>query len=74
LTSEDLRKRFLVEDLFKPGRAELAYTDVDRTVVGGIAPADTPLDLQGLVVFLASEASAYVNGYTIAVDGGWLAR
>jgi 2-dehydro-3-deoxy-D-gluconate 5-dehydrogenase len=33
-----------------------------------------PEDLQGLVVFLASEASSYVNGYTIAVDGGWLAR
>jgi 2-deoxy-D-gluconate 3-dehydrogenase len=34
----------------------------------------TPEDLKGMVVFLASEASAYVNGYTIAVDGGWLAR
>jgi 2-deoxy-D-gluconate 3-dehydrogenase len=34
----------------------------------------TPEDLQGIVVFLASDASAYVNGYTIAVDGGWLAR
>jgi 2-deoxy-D-gluconate 3-dehydrogenase len=34
----------------------------------------TPEDLQGVVVFLASEASAYLNGYTIAVDGGWLAR
>ena len=34
----------------------------------------TPEDLKGIVVFLASEASAYVNGYTIAVDGGWLAR
>ena len=33
-----------------------------------------PEDLQGLAVFLASEASAYMNGYTIAVDGGWLAR
>jgi 2-dehydro-3-deoxy-D-gluconate 5-dehydrogenase len=34
----------------------------------------TPEDLQGTVVFLASEASAYVNGYIVAVDGGWLAR
>jgi 2-dehydro-3-deoxy-D-gluconate 5-dehydrogenase len=33
-----------------------------------------PDDLKGIAVFLASEASSYVNGYTIAVDGGWLAR
>jgi len=33
-----------------------------------------PSDLQGPIIFLASEASAYVNGYTVAVDGGWLAR
>jgi 2-deoxy-D-gluconate 3-dehydrogenase len=33
-----------------------------------------PKDLQGVAVFLASEASSYMNGYTIAVDGGWLAR
>jgi 2-deoxy-D-gluconate 3-dehydrogenase len=33
-----------------------------------------PEDLQGVAVFLASSASDYLNGYTIAVDGGWLAR
>ena len=34
----------------------------------------TPADVQGAAIFLASAASNYVNGYTIAVDGGWLAR
>jgi 2-dehydro-3-deoxy-D-gluconate 5-dehydrogenase len=33
-----------------------------------------PEDLQGVCVFLASAASDYMNGYTVAVDGGWLAR
>lgn len=33
-----------------------------------------PEDMGGAAVFLASQASAYVQGYTLAVDGGWLAR
>ncbi|MCU8407422.1 2-dehydro-3-deoxy-D-gluconate 5-dehydrogenase KduD [Vibrio vulnificus] len=34
----------------------------------------TPEDLAGPCVFLASKASDYINGYTVAVDGGWLSR
>ncbi|MHC1693599.1 MAG: 2-dehydro-3-deoxy-D-gluconate 5-dehydrogenase KduD [Sphaerochaetaceae bacterium] len=34
----------------------------------------TPADVRGAAVFLASKASEYIHGYTIAVDGGWLAR
>lgn len=34
----------------------------------------TPEDVAGPCVFLASKAADYINGYTIAVDGGWLAR
>ena len=34
----------------------------------------TPEDMEGAVVYLASKASDYVNGFTLEVDGGWLAR
>ena len=34
----------------------------------------TPADVAGPCVFLASDAASYIHGYTIAVDGGWLAR
>src|ERR1041385_8942434 len=34
----------------------------------------SPEDLKGAAVFLSSAAPDYVTGYTVAVDGGWLAR
>ena len=52
--------------------------DEDRSAdILGRIPAGrwgTPDDVKGVAIFLASPAADYVNGYTIAVDGGWLAR
>lgn len=33
-----------------------------------------PADFKGPVVFLCSEASSYMNGHVMVVDGGWMAR
>ncbi|MDC7241585.1 MAG: 2-dehydro-3-deoxy-D-gluconate 5-dehydrogenase KduD, partial [Spirochaetales bacterium] len=57
---------------------EALRNDPDRSAeILGRIPADRwglPEDIAGPAVFLASSASDYVNGYTLAVDGGWLAR
>ncbi|MFS8616494.1 MAG: SDR family oxidoreductase [Solitalea sp.] len=53
-----------------------ADTDRNRSILERI-PAGrwgTPEDFKGPVVFLASEASAYVHGSILVVDGGWLGR
>ena len=33
-----------------------------------------PEDFKGVVIWLASRASAYVNGEVVTVDGGWMGR
>lgn len=57
---------------------EALRADVDRNkAILERIPANrwgTPEDVAGPCVFLASGAADYINGYTIAVDGGWLAR
>ncbi len=48
----------------------------DKAIVDRI-PAGrwgTPEDLMGTVVFLCSDASAYLNGSVVTVDGGWMGR
>lgn len=45
MTTEELRGRFLVEDLFATGEARFTYSHYDRIIMGGIVPDQTPLTL-----------------------------
>ncbi len=46
MNTEELRETFLLEDMFTPGEIELAYVDLDRTVIGGAVPTGHPLTLE----------------------------
>lgn len=59
-----------------PTRMNDVETDAMRKSIQTYIPlnrAGTPQDIEGLIVFLASRAGAYVNGSTIALDGGYVA-
>ena len=45
LTTEQLRNEFLVESVFVPGKITMLYSDVDRAIIGGAMPIDSPVEL-----------------------------
>lgn len=83
LMANELAKHGIAVNAIAPGymatdNTEQLRNDAQRnSEILGRIPAGRwgkPEDLAGAVVFLASPASDYVHGYTLAVDGGWLAR
>ncbi|WP_148630662.1 5-dehydro-4-deoxy-D-glucuronate isomerase [Bacillus sp. E214] len=46
-TTEDIRKHYLIEELFVPGEIKLVNTMEDRAIVGGITPLNDSISLEG---------------------------
>lgn len=46
MTTDELRRGFLVEDLFRNGAVTLRFVDLDRVVLGGAVPTTAPLALR----------------------------
>ena len=46
MTTSELRDTFLMEGMFQPGQIDLAYVDLDRTVIGSAVPTSAPLTLE----------------------------
>lgn len=77
MRTRELRDTFLVGDLFQPGEINLALTDLDRALVGGVQPAEMPLALPcppelRAAYFLERRELGVLNvgeGGTVVVDG-----
>lgn len=68
--------RYIATDINKDVRTKPEYkTNYDsitsRIPMGHWGDAD---DFKGVAVFMASDASAYMSGENIVIDGGWMAR
>ncbi|CAG7647630.1 5-dehydro-4-deoxy-D-glucuronate isomerase [Paenibacillus allorhizosphaerae] len=78
LGTEQLRKEFLIENLFAPGELKLVYSHVDRFITGGVIPTNEPVKLEadkhtmGADYFLERREIGIINvgpkGY-VTVDG-----
>lgn len=45
LSNNDLRTKYLINELFAPGEVRLNYLHYERFVIGGVLPTDSPLSL-----------------------------
>lgn len=77
LPTEELRAEFLVGGLFQPGAANFRYWETDRTILGGIVPGASALDLPNppevrSTFFLERREAGVINlggPGTVTVDG-----
>jgi 4-deoxy-L-threo-5-hexosulose-uronate ketol-isomerase len=56
LDTAALRRDFLVSGLFAPGRLEMRYWEVDRTILGGVVPLDEPVELTATRALLGADS------------------
>ncbi len=45
MNTEEIRKNFLIDNLFQKDRIDMIYSDIDRAVIGSAVPAKSPLAL-----------------------------
>jgi len=76
-TTEELRKHFLIEEVFVSDQAALTYSHIDRIIVGGIMPVNNIVELtagpeMGVDFFFERREAGIINiggSGVIVIDG-----
>jgi 4-deoxy-L-threo-5-hexosulose-uronate ketol-isomerase len=69
MTTDDLRKSFVLDRLFRPGDIAMVYCDADRAIVGGAVPT-SPLTLTSTKKEMAAEYFAERREIGVVNIGG----
>ena len=46
MSTDELRKSFLIEKIFTPGEIDMVYSDIDRSITGSVLPINGSLKLE----------------------------
>ena len=78
LANDNVRVNCVGPGYFKTNMTAASWSDADkreqRTQRIPLGRWGEPNDLVGILIFLGSDASSYVTGQSIYIDGGWLAK
>ena len=55
MSTEELRKTFLISNLFMPDEVPMTYSDIDRSITGSAVPVNNTLKLLGTKKEMAAE-------------------
>jgi len=55
MTTDELRKNFLIENLFQSNEIPMVYSDVDRSIIGSVVPSGKALQLTATKKEMAAE-------------------
>ncbi len=70
MTTEDLRRYFLIDQLFRPDDVPMVYSDIDRSITGSAVPVKGPLKLLGTKKEMAAEYFAERREIGVINTGG----
>ena len=70
VSNEELRDRYLIQDLFRAGECVLNYTHADRFVIGGVAVASGSVTLPDQTEPAAAKGHPFLERRELAIGNG----
>ena len=74
MTTDEIRKNFLIQSLFKVGEIEMVYSDTDRAIIGSAVPFDNPITLSAAAKLKATYFTERRELGVLNIGGGGIVQ